>query len=71
MSKPIKKVSLTLVGLDSNAYAIMAAFNRQARTEGWAPEEIKAVLDEARKGDYDHLLSTIMDHCVEDGAGSD
>jgi hypothetical protein len=68
MSKPTKKVSLTLVGIDSNAYSIMAAFNRQARKEGWTPEEIKTVLDEAKSGNYEHLLSTIMDHCVDDGA---
>lgn len=56
----MKKVSLNLEGLDGNAYALMGAFRRQARKEGWTPEEISAVLDECHKGDYDHLLQTLI-----------
>ena len=55
-----KKVKLKLVGLDGNAYALMGAFQRQARKEKWTPDEIKAVLDECTSGDYNHLLSTLM-----------
>lgn len=60
-----KKVSLTLVGLDGNAFVLMGAFQRQARKEGWTPEEIKTVLDEAKSSDYDHLLATLADHCED------
>ena len=60
----MKKVNLQMVGLDGNAFAIMGAFQRQARREGWTKEEIHAVLDEARSGDYSHLISTIANHCV-------
>lgn len=42
----------------------MAAFRRQAIREKWPGEEIKAVLDEAQAGDYDHLLYTIQSHCA-------
>lgn len=49
--------------VDGNAFAIIAAFNRQARKEGWTKEEIDAVNKEATSGDYDHLLQTFMAHC--------
>ena len=58
-----KKVTLELVGLDGNAFALMGAFQRQARREGWTPEEIKTVLDECQSGDYDHLLQTLVSVC--------
>jgi len=58
-----KKVKLQLVGLDSNAFALMGAFQKNARRQGWSPEEIKKVLDEARSGDYDHLVGTLDSHC--------
>jgi sugar diacid utilization regulator len=53
-----KKITLELVGLDGNAFALMEAFEQQARREGWTKEEIKTVLDECQSGDYDHLLQT-------------
>lgn len=63
-----KTVNLDLVGVDANAYSILGAFSRQARREGWTKEEINLVTEEAKNGDYDHLLAVIMNHCeVEDG----
>ena len=59
----MKKVKLRLLGLDGNAFAIMGAFQKQAKKEGWTAMEIKAVMDEAKSGDYSHLLGTIMEHC--------
>ena len=58
-----KKIDLELEGLDGNAFSLMGAFRRQAKKEGWTPEEIKEVLDECQTGDYDHLLQTLMAHC--------
>ncbi len=57
-----KKIDLDLVGIDGNAFAIMGAFQKQARKESWTQEEIKVVLDKAKSGDYDHLLQTIMSY---------
>lgn len=57
---PQKKVKLRLVGLDGNAYALLGAFKRRAQVEGWEAEEILAVLEEAKAGDYNHLLRTLM-----------
>ena len=65
MSMKTKQVTLQLVGLDGNAFALMGAFQRQAKREGWTPEEIKSVLDECQRGDYTHLLATLMDHTKE------
>lgn len=59
----VKKVNLDLVGIDSNAFSILAAFRRQARREGWTKEEIDEVLTEAKKGDYSDLLNTISNRC--------
>lgn len=63
-----KKVKLKLVGLDGNAFVLMGAFRRQARKEKWTEDEINAVMDECKKGDYNHLVCTLMDHCVNSGA---
>ena len=57
---------MALVGEDGNAFAILGRFSRAARQQGWTPEEIKAVTQEAMSGNYDHLLATIMDN-VDDG----
>ena len=58
-----KKVKLNLVGLDGNAFVLMGSFSRQAKKDGWTKEEISEVLDECTKGDYNHLLCTLSDHC--------
>jgi predicted protein tyrosine phosphatase len=55
-----KRVCMNLVGLDGNAFYLMGAFSKEAKRQGWKPDEIKAVLDECKKGDYDHLLFTLM-----------
>lgn len=55
-----KKIDLELRGLDGNAFALMGAFQQQARRERWTKEEIKAVLDECQSGDYDYLLQTLL-----------
>lgn len=58
-----KTVNLDLVGVNGNAFMIMGVFGRQAKKEGWSPDEIDTVMKEAKSGDYDHLLATIQNHC--------
>ena len=58
-----KKVQLELVGLDGNAFSLMGAFSHQARREKWTKEEIDKVIEEATKGDYNHLIATLAEHC--------
>ena len=57
-----KTVDLNLVGLDGNAFAILGTWRRAAQRQGWTPAEITLVIDEATKGDYDHLLQVIIVH---------
>jgi hypothetical protein len=66
-----KTVNLNLVGLDGNAFNLLGQFQKQARKEGWTQDEIKAVMDEAQSGDYDHLLQTLMDHTNFDDIDED
>lgn len=58
----MKKVKMTLVGVDGNAFAIMAAFTRNARRQGWCAAEINEVLKQAKSGDYDNLICVILDN---------
>lgn len=62
-----KKVSLNLVGLDSNAFSLMGAFRRAARKQGWSQEETDAVIAECQTGDYNHLLQTLIAHTESAG----
>jgi hypothetical protein len=55
-----KKVKLNLVGTDGNAFAVLGAFQRAARKQGWTKEEIGAIITECMTGDYNNLLSTIL-----------
>ena len=59
---PPKKVVMNLVGLDGNAFFLLASFQRAARKQGWAPEETQQVEEYAKSGDYDHLLRVLMAH---------
>ena len=59
-----KKINLRMVGLDGNAFAVMGAFQQQARREGWSSQEINTVLKEAMSSDYSHLIATIAEHCL-------
>lgn len=53
-------VKLRLVGEDGNAFAILGRLQRALRRAEVPADEIKAVMDEAMSGDYDHLLATVM-----------
>lgn len=57
-----KTVKLDLDGLDGNAFSLIGAFQRAARRQGWAPDEINAVRFEATRKDYDHLLQVLVLH---------
>ena len=58
-----KIVNLDLTTIDGNAFALMGAFRRAASNQGWANNEIKKVLTECQSGDYDNLVSTLMQYC--------
>lgn len=57
-----KKVELDLTSIDGNAFSLLGHFRRQAKREGWTVEEIQKVMDEAKAGDYDHLVAVLLAH---------
>lgn len=64
MKKVVNKtVNLDLTQVNANAFAIMGAFQRQARREGWSQQQINRVLKQAKSKDYNYLLGVIENHC--------
>lgn len=49
-----------LTGHDGNAFMIMGTVSNALRSAHVSQDEIYAFVDEARRGDYDHLLQTAM-----------
>lgn len=66
-----KKVCMRLAGLNGNAFALLGAFQARALDQGWTRDEVRAVQDEARAGDYDHLLWTLIKYTVDEGEDDD
>lgn len=62
---PPKKVICSFVGVDGNAFAIMAHFKACAKKQGWTEEEAKRVTNEATSSDYNHLIYTFLEHTKE------
>src|SRR5271157_5090877 len=70
------KVTVELVGLDSNAFSILGRCSKAMRRAGWTAAEIKEFQAEATNGDYNHLLATVLSYCedaseVDDDYGED
>lgn len=53
-------VQLNLVGLDGNAFYLLAAFKNAARKQNCLKEDVEKVVKLATGGDYDHLLSVLL-----------
>ena len=53
-------VDVDLVGKDGNAFMVLGLCQKAARRAGIEDTEINKFLDEAKQGDYDHLLRTCM-----------
>ena len=47
----------SLVGVDGNAYAIMGYTQKAMRENGFTKDEIQVMLDDAKSGDYYHLIA--------------
>lgn len=54
------EITVQLVGVDGNAFAIIGACRQTAKQQGLSKEDITRFVDEATSGDYDHLLATCM-----------
>ena len=53
-------VHVQLTGQDGNAFMVLGLVQRALRRADVPADEIKAFIDEATSGDYDHLLATVM-----------
>lgn len=53
-------VTVTLVGEDGNAFAILGKVRKALKRAGVPADEVDAFTSEATAGDYDHLLQTVM-----------
>ena len=72
MTLKCEPIECNLVGVDGNAFALMGTWQQKARRQGRSQEEIEAVLEEAKSGDYDHLVFTLSEHCVmPEGVGEE
>ncbi len=61
MTKPkYPNVHVQLVGQDGNAFMILGLCQRAANKAGLPKSEIEAFMQEAKSGDYNHLLNTCM-----------
>ena len=54
-----RKPVLKLIGEDGNAFAVLGKAKKVAEKHHMDWDKIR---DEAMKGDYDHLLSVMMEH---------
>lgn len=53
-------ISIDLVGEDGNAFAILSRCRRKMSRAGLPDDEIALFTTEATAGDYDNLLSTVI-----------
>lgn len=53
------EIVVQLSGEDGNAFAILGRVSKALRRAGHG-DAVKAFMDEATSGDYDHLLNTAM-----------
>ena len=57
---PATKPRIRLTGEDGNAYCILGRCIDVARRAGWNDAQVKQFTDEAKSGNYDHLIQTTM-----------
>lgn len=56
------KTKLNLVGVDGNAFSILAYAKRAADKAKWSPAKWQEYVTNAKSGDYDHLLQVTMEY---------
>ena len=53
-------VKVRLAGEDGNAFAVLGRVRRAMQEAGVPEDEITAFVVEASRGDYDHLMETVV-----------
>lgn len=59
MSEPITDIEVQLTGEDGNAFLILGKVSK-ALKRGGREDLVEEFMEEAKLGDYDHLLQTCM-----------
>lgn len=62
---PPKFVNGSLIGINGNAFALMAHFKKLARSQKWTSVEIDFVISKCMESTYDELLQTLISHMNE------
>jgi hypothetical protein len=62
MREPTEKPTVNLSGIDGNAFIILGTVTKALKQNGADKEYIDKYLEEARSGDYDHLLQVSMQY---------
>jgi hypothetical protein len=52
--------TVTLIGTDGNAFAVLGVCLRAARAAGWNQNHIDAFREQATAGDYNNLLAVVQ-----------
>jgi hypothetical protein len=54
------EITVELIGTDGNAFAVLGRVRRALSAADVPHDEIRAFINEATAGDYEHLLATVM-----------
>lgn len=58
------KVALDFDRVEGNDIALLGAFRKAAQQQGYPQADIDRVIDDARSGDYGHLVGVLMRNTV-------
>ena len=58
-----KRLPIRLVGMDGNAFSIIAALTKAARRANWTNTEIDDMTNLLKAADYDNLVAVAMEYC--------
>ena len=58
------KVKIDWASVKDNGFAMLGAFRKAARRQGYPQADIDRVIDDARSGDYEHLVNVLMRNTV-------
>ena len=64
------KPKVKFIGEDGNAFAILGRVTKALRQAGQG-DKVKEMTDKAMAGDYNHLLSTVMEYVEDIGEESE
>ncbi len=56
----IERPTLELLGTNGNAFAVLGKAIETLKRAGYSQERVDEFLEEAKSGDYDHLLGTCI-----------